>query len=142
MTCVGVRVCCTDVLVPLDVFQHGPLFVEAVVSSVVGVGLELFDGGGAGSARAHLVHRGGHSLTQPGLHCPDLPEHFKQHRLHAGLRGRLRRLQGPRRPTSDYSLLHPRVRDSLERRIPPRDEIQKLFSTSHKLDQNIARTSA
>lgn len=72
----------TNVLVSLDVLQHGPLFVIAVVPSL-GVALELFDGSSGGSAGADLVNRGRDSLAEAGLNGPDLAENLKQHRPHA-----------------------------------------------------------
>lgn len=72
----------TDVFVSLDAFQHRPLLVIPVISSL-SVGLELLDGGGGGSAGADPVHRGRHSLAEPRLDGPYLPEDLEQHRLHA-----------------------------------------------------------
>uniref|UniRef100_A0A3Q3KXV9 Uncharacterized protein n=1 Tax=Labrus bergylta TaxID=56723 RepID=A0A3Q3KXV9_9LABR len=74
----------------LDVFQHGPLLVIPVVSSL-SVGLELLDSGGGGCARADPVHRGRHSLAEPGLDGPHLPEDLEQHGLHALVHAALRR---------------------------------------------------
>ena len=66
----------------LDIFQHGPLLVIPVVSSL-SVGLKLLDSGGcAGSARADLVHRGRDSLAEPRLDGPQLPKDLEKHRLH------------------------------------------------------------
>lgn len=72
----------TDVLVSLYLLQDAPLLVITVVSSL-GVGLEFFDGGDGGSPGADPVNGGRDSLSQPGLHGPDLPVDLKEHRLHA-----------------------------------------------------------
>lgn len=63
----------------LDVLQHRPLFVEAVVSSLR-VGLELLHGGRGGSAGVHPVHRGRHPLAEPRLDGPNLAKDLEQDR--------------------------------------------------------------
>lgn len=65
----------------LDVFQHGPLLVIPVISSL-SVGLKLLHSC-SGSARTDPVHRGRDSLTETRLDGPKLAEDLKQHRLHA-----------------------------------------------------------
>lgn len=80
----------TDVFMPLDVFQHGPLLVIPVISSL-SVGLKLLDSGGGGSAWADPVHRGRDSLAEPGLDGPYLPEDLEKYRLHALVYATLRR---------------------------------------------------
>lgn len=82
--------CVTYVFVSLDVFEHGPLLVIPVVSSL-SVGLELLDGGGGGPARADPVHRGRDSLAEPRLDGPYLAEDLEQDRLHALVHAALRR---------------------------------------------------
>uniref|UniRef100_A0A3Q2GC74 Uncharacterized protein n=1 Tax=Cyprinodon variegatus TaxID=28743 RepID=A0A3Q2GC74_CYPVA len=78
----GLAKAVTNVLMSLDVLQHSPLLVVAVVPSL-GIGLELLDGRSGSSAGAHLVNRGRDSLTEPALDGPDLTEDLKQHRPHA-----------------------------------------------------------
>lgn len=68
----------TNVFVPLDVLQHRPLFVKAVISTLR-VGLELLHGGCGGSAGVDPVHRGRHSLAEPRLDGPNLAKDLKQH---------------------------------------------------------------
>lgn len=78
----------TYVFVSMDVFKHAPLLVEAVVSSL-SVGLKLLDGGGGGPVRADPVHRGRHSLAEPGLDGPYFTVDLEQYRLHALIDGGL-----------------------------------------------------
>lgn len=72
----------TDILMSLDVFQHGPLLVIPIISSL-SVGLKLLDSGVGSSARADSVHWSRDALAKPRLDGPNLPEDLEKHRLHA-----------------------------------------------------------